>query len=132
MQIWGLDFGDCHRSLFAHNGAVAAVAFVPGTHYVLSAGRDGLLKYWDADRFELLLELRGHHGQLWGLAVSTFGDFCVTSAPQLALLSCRMCQCAAAACVRWLAVGTPTNEMLLELRGHQRECPRLETSASFE
>lgn len=30
VQVWGLDFGDCHRSLFAHQDAVMTVAFVPG------------------------------------------------------------------------------------------------------
>jgi hypothetical protein len=37
-----------------------------------------MLKYWDLDRFELLLELPGHHAELWCLAVSQFGDFVVT------------------------------------------------------
>ncbi len=38
IKIWGLDFGDCHRSLFAHADSVMAVAFVPNTHYVFTAG----------------------------------------------------------------------------------------------
>jgi len=29
-----LDFGDCHRSLFAHQDTVTAVSFVRDTHYV--------------------------------------------------------------------------------------------------
>lgn len=40
------------------------VAFVPRTHYVFTVGKDRLLKYWDADRWELLLELRGHHAEV--------------------------------------------------------------------
>ncbi len=39
------------------------VAFVPGTHYVFTAGKDRALKYWDADRWELLLTLGGHHAE---------------------------------------------------------------------
>ena len=38
IKVWGLDFGDCHRSLFAHADSVMAVAFVPNTHYVFTAG----------------------------------------------------------------------------------------------
>jgi WD40 repeat protein len=45
---------------------------------VCSSGKDKMLKYWDMDRFEMLLELPGHHGEVWGLAVSTYGDFVVT------------------------------------------------------
>ena len=43
---------------------------MPNTHYVFTVGKDKLLKYWDADRFEQLLSLDGHHGEvtsrLWG------------------------------------------------------------------
>ena len=38
IKIWGLDFGDCHRSLFAHADSVMQVAFVRNTHYVFTAG----------------------------------------------------------------------------------------------
>jgi U3 small nucleolar RNA-associated protein 12 len=59
-------------------GSVMAVQFVPKTHYIFSAGKDGVLKYWDADKFELLLTLEGHHAEVWCLAVSPHGDFVVT------------------------------------------------------
>lgn len=51
IKIWGLDFGDCHRSLLGHGDSVTCIRFQPKTHYFLSAGKDGLVKYWDADRF---------------------------------------------------------------------------------
>ena len=40
------------------------VAFVPNTHYVFTVGKDRLVKYWDMDRWELLLELPGHHAEV--------------------------------------------------------------------
>jgi U3 small nucleolar RNA-associated protein 12 len=52
------------ESLFAHNGSVTDVRFVPRTHYFFSAGRDGVIKYWDADKFEKILTLEGHHEQV--------------------------------------------------------------------
>lgn len=45
---------------------------------MFSVGNDRLVKYWDADKFELLLTLDGHHGGVWCLAVSSRGDFIVT------------------------------------------------------
>ena len=36
------------------------------------------MKYWDADKFEQLLELPGHQGAVWGLAVSHLGDLVVS------------------------------------------------------
>jgi U3 small nucleolar RNA-associated protein 12 len=78
IKIWGLDFGDCHKSLFAHGDTVMQVSFVYNTHYCFTVGKDRLLKYWDLDRNEMLLELSGHHGEVWALAVSAYGDFVVT------------------------------------------------------
>ena len=192
IKIWGLDFGDCHRSLFAHADSVMQVAFVHNTHYVFTAGgslrscqfmltrpslygscyaksaeqqcchvcevavlccavlccavlccavlrcaalccaalccavlgqlrvlqilssylhrkdpcaramlllsgneafqvvgclwshsrrhagKDKVVKYWDADKFEHLLTLEGHHSEVWCMALSAHGDFLVT------------------------------------------------------
>ena len=36
VKIWGLDFGDCHKSIFAHDDSVTGVEFVPNTHYFFS------------------------------------------------------------------------------------------------
>eukprot|EP01018_Ginkgo_biloba_P035816 Gb_01027 [translate_table: standard] len=58
--------------------SVMAVQFVRNTHYMFSIGKDRLVKYWDADKFELLLTLEGHHAEVWCLAVSSPGDFIVT------------------------------------------------------
>lgn len=52
----GLDFGDCHRSLFAHDESVSQVLFQKETHYVFSAGKDGEIKQWDADKVWISIE----------------------------------------------------------------------------
>ncbi|KAF8005594.1 hypothetical protein BT93_K0018 [Corymbia citriodora subsp. variegata] len=78
LMIWGLDFGDRHKSIFAHGDSIMAVQFVGNTHYMFSVGKDRLVKYWDADKFELLLTLEGHHADIWCLAISNRGDFLVT------------------------------------------------------
>ncbi|XP_050908036.1 T-complex protein 1 subunit theta [Lathyrus oleraceus] len=44
IKIWGLDFGDCHKSIFAHADSVMAVQFVPKMHYVFSVGKDRVVK----------------------------------------------------------------------------------------
>jgi WD40 repeat protein len=38
------------RSLLAHEDSVTSVKFQPETHYFFSCGKDGVVKYWDADR----------------------------------------------------------------------------------
>lgn len=110
LKIWGMDFGDCHRSIFAHSDryivwlsvfflfvlvsiieniyiytfwmsslcSVMDVKFVYRTHYIFSVGKDRTVKYWDADKFELLLTLEGHHAEVWCLTISSRGDFIVT------------------------------------------------------
>jgi WD40 repeat protein len=64
IKIWGLDFGDCHKSIFAHNDSIMTLGFVPGTHYFFSAGKDKMIKYWDGDKFEQILSIPGHHGEV--------------------------------------------------------------------
>ncbi|KAF1968984.1 WD40 repeat-like protein [Bimuria novae-zelandiae CBS 107.79] len=85
IRIWGLDFGDCHKSLFAHEDSILNVSFIPHPvsadekHILFSASKDRLLKTWDADKFEQIQRLRGHHGEIWALAMSRTGDFVVTA-----------------------------------------------------
>ena len=50
VKIWGLDFGDCHKSIFAHEGSVMQVAFEKDSHYFWTVGKDKMLKYWDGDK----------------------------------------------------------------------------------
>lgn len=78
VKLWGLDFGDCHRSIFAHEESIMQVAFERGTHNFWTVGKDRLVKYWDGDRFEQIQKLEGHHGEVWALAVSHYGEFVVT------------------------------------------------------
>ena len=83
VRIWGLDFGDCHKALFAHQDSVLQVAFVPpgadrdssgsNGHHFFSASKDRTVKYWDGDKFEQIQRLGGHHGEIWALAVSRSG-----------------------------------------------------------
>ena len=50
------------------------------THYFFSSSKDGQVKYWDADRFELIQSLPGHllGSSVWGLDISNDGSFCVS------------------------------------------------------
>jgi len=50
VKIWGLDFGDCHRSIFAHDESIMQVAFEKESHYFWTAGKDKMVKYWDGDK----------------------------------------------------------------------------------
>lgn len=49
-KIWGLDFGDCHKSIFAHDDTIVRIKFVPKTHYFFTSSKDKKIKYWDADK----------------------------------------------------------------------------------
>eukprot|EP00127_Corallochytrium_limacisporum_P004403 Clim_evm11s161 gene=Clim_evmTU11s161 len=76
LKFWGMDFGDCHRSLFAHSDGITAVAFQPGTHYLFTASKDRTIKYWDGDTHQLILKFSNEHkGEVWGLVMSSSGDF---------------------------------------------------------
>ena len=44
VKIWGLDFGDCHKSIFAHEDSIMAIRFMPRTHLFFTAGKDKMIK----------------------------------------------------------------------------------------
>ncbi|WFD35664.1 beta transducin [Malassezia cuniculi] len=92
VKIWGLDFGDCHKSIFAHDDSIMGVAFEKGTqggglmggregasHRFWTVSKDGLVKYWDGDRFVGIQTLEGHHSEVWALATGHTGSLVVTS-----------------------------------------------------
>ncbi len=54
VKIWGLDFGDCHKSIFAHEESVMQVAFEKGSHYFWTVGKDKMVKYWDGDKVQFI------------------------------------------------------------------------------
>merc|ERR1712048_37698 len=72
------DFGDCHKSIFAHDDSITSVKFVGKTHYFFSTSKDKLLKYWDADKFQNIMTLKGHHAEIWAMAVSSGGEYVVS------------------------------------------------------
>ncbi|KAL9060176.1 MAG: hypothetical protein Q9162_000790 [Coniocarpon cinnabarinum] len=85
IRLWGLDFGDCHRALFAHDDSIMSLSFIrdppnpADIHTLFSASKDGTLKTWDADKFQHLQKLSAHHGEIWALAVSRTGETVVTA-----------------------------------------------------
>jgi U3 small nucleolar RNA-associated protein 12 len=78
VKVWGMDFGDCRRSMRAHEDSVQCVAFQPNTHYLFSGSRDGTFKYWDCDRFEFIAALEGQRGHVWTIAVGEDGEIVAT------------------------------------------------------
>jgi len=78
IKIWGLDFGDTHRTLHGHEDSVTDLRFVNNTHNFFTSSKDGSVRYWDGDRFEQILLLNGHCAEVNCLAVSRTGAFVLT------------------------------------------------------
>lgn len=93
VKIWGLDFGDCHRSLFAHDDVyvlgkgegcrrVSCVMFTAPTeeddNLLWSGGKDGKLKQWDAIKFEKVQTLDEHSAEIRALVGTSSGNFIVS------------------------------------------------------
>lgn len=57
VKIWGMDYGNCHKSLFAHDDSVTGLKFLPGTHLFFTCGKDGKVKHWDGDSFQRIMVL---------------------------------------------------------------------------
>ncbi|KAF2468207.1 WD40 repeat-like protein [Lindgomyces ingoldianus] len=86
VRIWGLDFGDCHKALFGHDDSIMQIAFIPHPvdqeekHIFFSASKDKVVKSWDGDKFEQIQKFKGHHGEIWAMAIARTGDFLITAA----------------------------------------------------
>ncbi len=57
IKVWGLDFGDCHRSIHAHEDSIMSIKFVGKSHLFFTVSKDGKLKQWDADNFQRIISL---------------------------------------------------------------------------
>ena len=75
IKIWGLDFGDTHRTLHGHTDSITDLCFVRRTHNFFTASKDKTVRYWDADKFEQILLLTGHIAEVNCLAMSRAGGF---------------------------------------------------------
>jgi len=65
IKLWGMDFGDIHKSIFAHQDSVTCVRFVKNTHYFFSCGKDGEVKYFDGDTYEEVFVFDQSFGEVW-------------------------------------------------------------------
>jgi U3 small nucleolar RNA-associated protein 12 len=75
IKIWGLDFGDTHRTLYGHEDSITDLRFVKRTHNFFTCSKDKTVRFWDGDRFEQILLLNGHASEVCSLAMSRTGAF---------------------------------------------------------
>jgi U3 small nucleolar RNA-associated protein 12 len=78
IKIWGLDFGDTHRTMYGHGDSVTDLKFVRRTHTFFTCSKDKTIRYWDADSFDQILLLTGHTAEVNSLALSKTGGFLMT------------------------------------------------------
>ena len=77
LKIWGMQFGDIHKSLFIHQDSITSVRFIRETHHILTASKDKEVKMIDADTYEEVFVFDTFFGEVWGIAVSSIGDYFV-------------------------------------------------------
>ena len=75
IKIFGLDFGDTHRTLYGHEDSITDLRFVKRTHNFFTCSKDSTVRFWDGDRFQQILLLNGHASEVCSLAVSRAGAF---------------------------------------------------------
>lgn len=78
VKLWGLDFGDWHKSIFWHDDSITTVKFVKDTHYFFTGSKDNTIKYYDGDTYDEVQVFEQSFGNIWGLALSYIGDLVVS------------------------------------------------------
>jgi WD40 repeat protein/serine/threonine protein kinase len=66
------------RTLVGHKGGVIAVVFSPDGQRLVTGGKDGTARVWDASTGKELFVLRGHRSQVSAVAFSPDGQWLVT------------------------------------------------------
>lgn len=79
IKIWGLDFGDTHRTMYGHADSITDLRFVKKTHYFFTTSKDGTVRYWDGDRFEQISLLNGHIAEINCLCIASTGAFVLSA-----------------------------------------------------
>jgi U3 small nucleolar RNA-associated protein 12 len=77
LKIWGMQFGDIHKSMFLHQESITCVRFIRDTHYLLTASKDREVKMVDGDTFDEVFVFDSFFGAVWDVAASSIGDYFV-------------------------------------------------------
>ena len=83
------------------------IKFVGDTHYFYSCSKDGLIKYWDADKFRKIQEIRGHTAEIWCMDINSSELLCSSGADRSFRIYCE------------------SNEPLFALQEEQKELENL-------
>lgn len=75
LKIWGMQFGDIHKSLFIHQDSITCVRFVKDTHYCVTASKDREVKLIDCDTYDEVFVWDTFYAEVWSVAVSSIGDY---------------------------------------------------------
>jgi len=79
VKLWGMDFGDIHKSIFAHSDSITCVQFIRGTHYFLTASKDQTVKFFDGDTYDEVFVFDCFFGACWVVASSSVGDYFIAA-----------------------------------------------------
>ena len=74
-----MQFGDIHKSMFLHTDSITCVRFIKDTHYALTASKDREVKLVDCDTYDEVFVFDQFFSEVWGLAVSSIGDYFVVA-----------------------------------------------------
>ena len=53
--------------------------------YFITTSKDHSCKFWDGDKYDLVMDFNDHNDAVWALCVSSLGDFFITAGNDLGL-----------------------------------------------
>ena len=87
IRIWDKDFGNCRRIINkVHENGGLRIQLVKDTHYAITTGKDGLVKLWDLDSFEMVALFETQLGsEIRAISLSREGNFFIVGGANKAL-----------------------------------------------
>lgn len=93
IKIWSLEFGDCRKSIFAHQDVITSLVLLPNNSHsnnafssfsstaanenlIVSSSKDGSIKFWDVSTFEEVQRFPfSHFKEIWCLSSSPIASY---------------------------------------------------------
>ncbi|GAW82607.1 WD domain, G-beta repeat domain containing protein [Plasmodium gonderi] len=79
LLLWNIEYGSINKRLHTNCDVLTKVQFFHENNNLISLSRDGLIKMWDAIKFQCICTMDGNFGVLTSVVINSADDYFLTS-----------------------------------------------------